>query len=86
MEPDLAVTSKGCTPATMAWQGSPLDEPLLAPGKDGGEDAASMEAQHLLRRDKGASFSRSCLNLSNVISGTRPPIDVLDSLMNRNAD
>ncbi|PUZ55967.1 hypothetical protein GQ55_5G256400 [Panicum hallii var. hallii] len=53
----------------MAGRDSPLDEPLLAPGKDGDEDAASMEAQHLLRRDKGASFSRSCLNLSNVISG-----------------
>jgi hypothetical protein len=86
MEPDLAVTSKVCTPATMAGRDSPLDEPLLAPGKDGDEDAASMEAQHLLRRDKGASFSRSCLNLSNVISGTRPPIDVLGSPMNRNTD
>ncbi|RLN25396.1 vacuolar amino acid transporter 1-like [Panicum miliaceum] len=49
----------------MAAQDSPLDEPLLATGKDGDEDAASMEAQHLLRRDKGASFYRSCLNLSN---------------------
>nr|CAB3477521.1 unnamed protein product [Digitaria exilis] len=59
----------------MAALNCPLDEPLLAPGKDenhrgggGGDDVASMEAQ-LLHHGKGASFSRSCLNLSNVISG-----------------
>ncbi|CAL4975427.1 unnamed protein product [Urochloa decumbens] len=74
MEPDLAV-SKGCTPATMAALRSPLDEPLLAPGKDddeeqrGGDDDVS-SSQLLLRQGTGgASFSRSCLNLSNVISG-----------------
>ncbi|KAL6615502.1 hypothetical protein ACP70R_037772 [Stipagrostis hirtigluma subsp. patula] len=66
----------------MAAPESPLGEPLLAPGKDeerrgggggggGGDDGdTNMEARLLLRRrDTGASFSRSCLNLSNVISG-----------------
>ncbi|CAO2165420.1 unnamed protein product [Urochloa humidicola] len=74
MEPDLAV-SKGCTPATMAALRSPLDEPLLAPGKDdeeqgGGGDNDVTSSQLLLHQGTGgASFSRSCLNLSNVISG-----------------
>ncbi|XP_062202115.1 amino acid transporter AVT1I-like [Phragmites australis] len=60
-----------------AAQESPLDKPFLVPGKDeeqqhGGDDGdvTNMEAQLLLPRDSGASsFSRSCLNLSNVISG-----------------
>lgn len=77
MEPDLAV-SKVFEPE-MAAEESPLDEPLLVPGKDeeqrgsgGGadDDVANMEAQLLLHHDTGASFWRSCLNLSNVISGT----------------
>ncbi|CAD6341943.1 unnamed protein product [Miscanthus lutarioriparius] len=57
---------------------SPLDEPFLVPGKDeeqrgsggGADDVDNMEAQLLLHHDTGASFWRSCLNLSNVISGT----------------
>ncbi|KAL6901026.1 hypothetical protein ACP4OV_005702 [Aristida adscensionis] len=59
---------------------APLDEPLLSrPCKDeesqdgGGDDGgdANMQARLLLghRDDTGASFWRSCLNLSNVISG-----------------
>ncbi|RCV26055.1 hypothetical protein SETIT_5G214700v2 [Setaria italica] len=53
---------------------SPLDDPLLAPvkddeqpGGDGDDDVAS--SQLLLQQGMGASFSRSCLNISNVISG-----------------
>lgn len=72
MGPNLAGGGKGCTPATMAAQDSPLHDPLLAPGKDEDDDVASMEAQ-LLHHGTGASFSRSCLNLSNVISGMHPP-------------
>jgi vesicular inhibitory amino acid transporter len=61
----------------MAAAESPLDEPFLVPGEDeeqrgsgGADDVANMEAQLLLHQDTGASFWRSCLNLSNVISGT----------------
>ena len=59
----------------MAAVGSPLDEPFLVPGKDreqrgGADDVANIEAQLLLHHDTGASFWRSCLNLSNIISGT----------------
>ncbi|CAO2190910.1 unnamed protein product [Urochloa humidicola] len=77
MEPDPAV-SKGCTPATMSALRRPLDEPLLSPAKDdeencgggGGGDGDISSSQLLLNQGTdGASFSRSCLNLSNVISG-----------------
>ena len=76
MEPDLAV-SKVCE-TSMAAEESPLDEPLLIPDNDaeqrssggGADDIANMEAHLLLHHDTGASFWRSCLNLSNVISGT----------------
>ncbi|KAL6882034.1 hypothetical protein ACP4OV_011506 [Aristida adscensionis] len=63
----------------MAAPVSPLDEPLVGPCKDKERHAscgdsysdAKMEAQPLLLRrdDEGTSFSRSCLNLSNLISG-----------------
>ncbi|KAJ1284163.1 hypothetical protein BS78_03G184000 [Paspalum vaginatum] len=61
----------------MAAAECPLDEPFLVQGKDeeqcgggGGGDVANMEAQLLLHHDDaGASASRTCLNLSNVISG-----------------
>ncbi|TVU34437.1 hypothetical protein EJB05_16269 [Eragrostis curvula] len=53
----------------MAAEESALAEPLLVPGKDAGDDAAIMESRLLIPCDTGASFSRSCLNLSNVISG-----------------
>ncbi|CAO2203923.1 unnamed protein product [Urochloa humidicola] len=79
MEPDLAVSKGSCTPpATMAAPRNPLDEPLLAPGKDddeeqrgGGGDGDDVTSSQLLLHQGtgGASFSRSCLNLSNVISG-----------------
>ncbi|CAL4955638.1 unnamed protein product [Urochloa decumbens] len=59
----------------MAALRSPLDEPLLTPGKDndeeqrGGDDDVSSSQLLLHQGTGGASFSRSCLNLSNVISG-----------------
>ncbi|CAD6237998.1 unnamed protein product [Miscanthus lutarioriparius] len=61
----------------MALEESPLDEPLLIPDNDaeqrssggGADDIANMEVHLLLHHDMGASFWRSCLNLSNVISG-----------------
>ncbi|CAD6231047.1 unnamed protein product [Miscanthus lutarioriparius] len=59
---------------------SPLDEPFLVPGKDeekrrsggnGADDVDNMEAQLLLHHDTGASFGRSCLNLSRTSSRVR---------------
>jgi vesicular inhibitory amino acid transporter len=61
---------------------SPLDEPLLAEEKRGGDgdgDNDIASSPLLLQQSTGASFSRSCLNLSNVISGMRPePINLVN--------
>ncbi|GJM93999.1 hypothetical protein PR202_ga10608 [Eleusine coracana subsp. coracana] len=56
----------------MAVDESVVAEPFLVPRKDADDDAAAImesQSQLLLPQDTGASFSRSCLNLSNVISG-----------------